>query len=295
MFLVDFLSYITLLLFQQILRFVPETKKRIIGIWLGRLAYYLLKERRKIAEANIKKVFGAFSEKELKSCAKKVFENLGINAVEILSFPFLNKNEYEKRFKLKIEEKAHDALKRRGILALGFHYANWEIMGVISKLLRREIVALARPLKGYRLLDRFVTNLRSQIGLTTIPNRGTSKDVFKLIKEGKIVAILADQREKRSKCVNVEFFGEKAPTTKSIVLIALRTGAPVLPVYPVREGFLRYTFVISNPIEMEKDGILKELIYRNSRKINSFLETLIVKSPEEWFWVHRRWRRKENH
>ena len=74
-------------------------------------------------------------------------------------------------------------------------------------------------------------------------------------------------------------------------MLAMRTGAPVIPVYLRREGFLRYTIVYCEPIEIERKGNIEELIYKNTRKINAFLESLIAAHPDEWFLVHRRWGR----
>ncbi len=73
----------------------------------------------------------------------------------------------------------------------------------------------------------------------------------------------------------------------------MKTGAPVLPVYFVRKGFLRYVIRCNEPLEMERKGNIEELIRKNTRKINAFLETLILENPDEWFWVHQRWERQK--
>ncbi len=292
-FLLDVFSFVILKFLQQILRLIPDRGKKALGTILGRIGYYVLRERRKVAIENMRRAFKSLSDEELKRCAKRVFENLGINLVECLFFPYLKESEYEKRFKVKVEDGAAEALHARGAIALGFHFSNWEITGVLSKLLKREIVAIAKPLKGFRLLGRFVNQLRSKTGLSVISNKEAVGEVVKFVRDGKIVAILADQREKRSKCVYVDFFGEKVPTSKSVPLIALRTKAPVIPIYSIREGFLNYTIVLSHPIEIRRNGHLSSVILENARKVNGFLETLIRTFPEEWFWVHRRWARKK--
>jgi KDO2-lipid IV(A) lauroyltransferase len=179
----------------------------------------------------------------------------------------------------------------KGIMALLFHYGNWEIMGVASFVLQREIIALARPLKRHKYINNFLNKLRHSTGLTIIANENTGRDVIRYLKENRIVAVLGDQREKRSRGVYVEFFGEKVPTSKGIVTICMKTGTPIIPAYPVREGFLRYKIICCEPLEMERKGNIDELIHKNTRRINAFLESIIVKNPDEWFWVHRRWGR----
>jgi KDO2-lipid IV(A) lauroyltransferase len=183
-------------------------------------------------------------------------------------------------------------LKGKGAIALGFHFGNWEVTGIVSKLLGHNIVALARPLKKQVLLNNFLNHLRESTGLTIIVNENTGRMVMRLLKENKLVAILSDQREKRSRGVFVELFGTKVPTSKGTAMIAMKTGAPVIPVYAVRKGFLSYTIVCANPIEMERTGNIEELVEKNTRKINVFLETIIREYPDEWFWVHSRWGRR---
>jgi KDO2-lipid IV(A) lauroyltransferase len=251
-----------------------------------------LTRRRKIAMTNARRIVKGISDAQAKDVVRSCFEKLGINFVELLLIPYLSKEKFPERFHMENMQYVVEATKlNKGILALVFHYGNWEIMGIASFLLKKEVIALARPLKGQRFLQGFINDLRAATGLTVIPNQDTARDAMKYLRENRIVAILGDQREKRSKGVYVELFGEKVPTSKGIAMLAMRTGAPVIPVYLRREGFLRYTIVYCEPIEMDRKGNIEELIYENMRKINGFLERLIAAHPDEWFLVHRRWGR----
>jgi Kdo2-lipid IVA lauroyltransferase/acyltransferase len=279
-------------LFQQFVRILPETCTARVGAFLGRAALRLLSRRRMIALANVRRIAEGIPDAQAKDVVRSCFEKLGINFVELLLIPYLPKEDFPERFHIENVHHVEEAARlNKGILALVFHYGNWEIMGIASFLLQREVIALARPLKGQRFLQGFINHLRAATGLTVIPNQDTARDAMKYLRENRIVAILGDQREKRSKGVYVELFGEKVPTSKGIVMLAMRTGSPVVPVYLRREGFLRYTIVFGEPIEMERKGNIEELIYKNTRKINAFLETLIAAHPDEWFLVHRRWGR----
>lgn len=246
--------------------------------------------------ANARRIVGELTEREARGIARSCFRKLGTNFVETLLIPYVKKEEYAKRFALKGSRYVEEALKGgRGVLALSFHYGNWEIMGVISHLLGCEIVALARPLKKQRYLNAFLTSLRMSTGLSVIPNQDTARDAIRHLKENRMVAILGDQRDKRSKGIFVDFFGEKVPTSRGIALLAMKTGVPVIPIYGEREGFLRHTIVLSKPLEMErrpaKGESLEDLLYRNTRKINAFLETIVAAHPDEWLLVHRRFGR----
>jgi Kdo2-lipid IVA lauroyltransferase/acyltransferase len=279
--------------FQQILRILPEKAQLSAGKFIGRIAFILLRSRRSVALSNIKRVFTNLSDEEIRATAKSNFEKLGTNVIEFLLMPFINDKEMPERFTVEGKEFFEEALhKGKGAIALGFHFCNWEVTGIISKLLGHNIVALARPLKKRFLLNSFLNQLREATGLTIIVNENTGRAVLRLLKENEIVAILADQREKRSRGVFVELFGTKVPTSKGTAMIAMKTGAPVIPVYAVRRGFLQYAFVCGRPIEMERTGNIGELVEKNTRKINAFLECIIIQYPDEWFWVHRRWGRR---
>ncbi|HOT43216.1 MAG TPA: lysophospholipid acyltransferase family protein [Syntrophorhabdaceae bacterium] len=290
--ILDLILIFIIKIIQQCLRILPEHIQKAVGVLLGRLAYHLLKKRRLVAVSNLKKVFKDRDKKDIERIARSCFEKFGINFVEMLLVPYIKKDRYRERFSIENRGYIDSALKKgRGIIAVIFHYSNWEIMGIASVLLGHDVVVLARPLKRHINLNNFLNRIRSSSGLRIIPNEGTGRDIMRHLKENRIVAVLADQREKRSRGVYVEFFGEKVPTNRGVAVVAMKTGAPVIPVYLVREGFLRYRVVCTSPIDIERKGNIDELVEVNLRKINSFLESIILEAPDEWFWVHRRWGR----
>ncbi|MGD0657443.1 MAG: lysophospholipid acyltransferase family protein [Syntrophorhabdales bacterium] len=291
--MIDFLLILVVRGFQGFLRVLPERLSCYTGVSFGRLGYLFLKDRRNVAIRNAMRISPGISREMAQRTARVCFEKLGVDLIEALLFQYLKKSDLADRFRLEMRGGVKETLAEdRGALALGFHYSNWEIMGVASHLLGREIVALARPLKGHAGLNRFLNGLRASTGLTIIPNKDTARAVMRLLKEKRMVAFLGDQREKRSKAVWVELFDHKVPTSKGIVAIAMKTGAPVIPIYSIREGFLRYTVVCDEPVLMERTGgDLEELIYRNARRINEVLERIVGGHPEEWFLVHRRFGR----
>lgn len=272
---------------------LPERLSYFTGVTVGRLGFLFLRDRRRVAIDNVQRIIPGIAKPEARRVARSCFEKLGVNFVEVMLFPFIKKSEYPGRFRLEKRGDVEEVLQaNRGALALGFHYSNWELTGVASFLLNREVVALARPLKGHTDLNAFLNELRGSTGLTIIPNRDTAKDVIRLLKENRMIALLGDQREKRSKGVWVDLFGRKVPTSKGIVMIAMKTGAPIIPIYARREGFLRYTIVYNEPLHIERKGApVEELIARNARRINEFLEGIVAKNPSEWFLVHKRFGR----
>lgn len=251
----------------------------------------LLRERRSVALRNVSKVFKGVDEGRKRDIVKRCFERMGVNLVELLSLRSIT--DLEQRFTVSGLAHILQALEeKRNVILLAFHFSNWELMGLLTRMLGRRIVAVAKPVKHHWLLNKYLNNFRSHLGLRVIPDKGSLREVLRSMAQGMPVAILADQREKRSKAVFVEFFGEKIPTMKAIGILSLRKDCVVIPVHLERQGFLRYRFVVSRPLPIEKEGKKEELIVRNTRHANAFLEGLILKYPEEWFWVHRRWARK---
>lgn len=279
-------------LLQQCLRILPETASVATGKFLGRTGFAFLKKRRAIAISNIQRAFPEISTNDAKNIAQSCFEKLGTNMVELIMIPFLPREEVPARFSLEPLSRIDEAQSGgRGVIALTFHFGNWEIMGITSRFLSQPLVALARPLKKHVLLNSFLNRLRESTGLTIIVNANTGKEVMRLLKKNHIVAVLGDQREKRSRGVFVDFFGRKVSTSKGTAMIGMKTGCPVIPCYPVRKGFLRYTIVCGEAITMERGGNIDAMLEKNTRKINAFLENIIRQYPDEWFWVHQRWGR----
>jgi KDO2-lipid IV(A) lauroyltransferase len=183
---VELLLVKTIRLFQQFLRIWSESIQEAIGKSLGKMAFLILRDRRAVAISNIRRVFPELNKKGLKEIARGCFVKLGIDFVEFLLIPYLPKAEYPMRFKLHKEvgvEKLMDS--GEGIIALAFHFANWEIMGVASVLLKKEIVVLARPLKRHRQINDFLNHLRSSTGLKIIPNADTAMDAIRLLRQGR--------------------------------------------------------------------------------------------------------------
>ena len=277
---------------QHILRALPENVQAATGRLFGSLGYAILRNRRNIAITNIQRAFPDRTRDEAVTIALSCFKKLGTNMIELLMAPFVPEDEVPRRFSFEPRDIAERTLgSGQGVIALTFHFGNWEIMGITSKLLNQPVVALARPLKKNIRLNAFLNGLRESTGLTIIVNENTAKEVMRLLKRKAIIAILGDHREKRSRGVFVDLFGHKVPTSKGTAMLGMKTGCPVVPCYPVRKGFLRYTIMCGEPIVMEREGDIEELIEKNTRKINAFLEDIIRQYPDEWFWVHQRWGR----
>ncbi len=257
--------------------------------------YYLDLEHRKIALQNLRIAFGREkSEKEIRSIMKRNFQNLGMTAIEFFRLPRMDVEAFQSKVNIEGLEICKEALNnKRGILLLLSHFGNWELMGLMSKFLGSTIAVIARPIKKNKRVGRLVTEIRTGTGLEVISTEKASRKVMRVLSQNRMVGILIDQRAKRSEGVWVDFFGKKAPSTPALAVLAMRTGAPVLPVFMVRNGNRKHRLVIQEPLQLVDTGNIKKDVETNTQMMNQTLESMIRQYPDQWFWVHRRWERKE--
>jgi KDO2-lipid IV(A) lauroyltransferase len=217
-------------------------------------------------------------------------------AVEFFRIPRMDVETFRKRVKIEGLEEALRLLgkgKGKGMLLLLSHFGNWEMMGIMSKLIGDSIMVIAKPLKKNKRMDQFITKIRTAAGLEVVSSIKASRAVIKALSRNRVVGILIDQRAKRSEGIWADFFGKKAPTTPSLAVLAMKTGAPVVPVFMVRNGFGKHRLIIQGPLELVHTGDIKKDVEANTQLFNHTLESMIRQYPDQWFWVHRRWERKK--
>ena len=292
--MIQYPIYLVIRGFGFLVNLLPEGLALWVGKQLGHWAYFIDFEHRRVAIKNLEIAFGGEkSGSEIRGIALRTFENLGMNLVEFLRFPGLESEKLME--KLEIEGKFHvdAALRRRkGIIFLLGHIGNWELLGYGSRLLGGNLMAIARPLKENRWLDRFIGEVRRSTGLHVLSSKRVAQKVVAALRQNKMVGILIDQREKRGEGIGVQFFGESASTTPASAFFALKTGAAVIPVYTTRLEGGRHRIVVEPPLELITTGDKAEDLRINTQRHTEILESIIRRQPDQWFWIHRRWERK---
>jgi Kdo2-lipid IVA lauroyltransferase/acyltransferase len=287
--------YLLLRGFSLTVNLLPETLSLWMGRGLGDVMYYLDLEHRKLALQNLFIAFGREkSEREIRSIAKRNFQNLGMMTIEFFRLPKMNVEAFQRKVNIEGLEICKKALNnKKGLLLLLSHFGNWELMGLMSKFLGSSIAVIARPIKKNKWVDRLVREIRSGTGLEVISTEKASRKVMRVLSQNRMVGILIDQRAKRSEGVWVDFFGKKAPSTPALAVLAMRTGAPVVPVFMIRSGYRKHRLVIKKPLQLVDTGNIKKDVETNTQLMNQTLESMIRQYPDQWFWVHRRWERKK--
>ncbi len=290
-------SYATYLMLQAITLFLntlPLSSALWIGRCLGRLAFTFVRTRRTVALSNLQTALGREkSLQEIENLARRTFSNLGMTLVEFLRIPRLRMSYYHRYVRVEGWDHLRRALEGgKGVIALTFHFGNWELPGLGASFFGYPIVALAQRIHN-PWIDRYVRRTRKATGVTILPKRRVTQQVIKHLRQGKIVAIFVDQRERTKSQVFVDFFGKKASTTPSPVIFSLRTGAPMIPLFTVREKNTFHRVIIGAPLVPKTTGDTDTDLRTNAEAYTKVLEGMIRKHPDQYFWLHNRWGAKK--
>jgi KDO2-lipid IV(A) lauroyltransferase len=183
--------------------------------------------------------------------------------------------------------------KGKGVFLLTGHFGNWELMSAALAVRFGDIrgAVVARPI-DFEPLDALVNALRSRFGTEIIMKQRGMRRVLGAVKENKGVGILLDQNVDWYDGVFVKFLGRWACTNKGLALLALRTGAPVIPIFPVRQKDGRYRIFIEPEVELVKTGDKTKDVEENTARFTHFIDRQVRAHPDQYFWFHRRWKTK---
>ena len=187
--------------------------------------------------------------------------------------------------------RAHE--QGRGVLLLTGHFGNWEVATVAGitqfPQYRGLFHFVRRPFKP-ALLNEFVTRRFQRSGFGTLAKRGSLDAILELLGRGAIIVYVFDQHAGAKDGIPVDFFGHPAGTFKSLAVLALNTGAPVIPASSWREPDGTHVLRFEEPLPLIECDDIGEAIRRNTRAYNAALERMLLRHPEQWIWMHRRWK-----
>ncbi len=268
---------------------LPWAIVRALGTGLGLLFHALDGRHRRIALANVSAAFPRKSPAERRALVREVFSHFGRLLFELLKFSHLTPEQALARVEFEGEEYVHEAHRqRRGALLFTGHFGYWEINALAHGTALYPIGVLARPLDNPHL-HQLLEDLRGSTGNHVIYRRGALRRVLRALAANEGVAILIDQHIQAPDAVLVNFFDRPASTTLALAVLALRTGAPVIPVFtlPLPDGRIRCVY--EHPVEPPADET-PEAIRDFTQRCTDVLEMYVRRYPHLWLWMHRRWR-----
>ncbi|MTI59134.1 MAG: lysophospholipid acyltransferase family protein [Firmicutes bacterium] len=278
------------MVFYYIIYFVPDKIDYYIGIGLGKLIYFLLKSRREVTLANLRRALGSnYSEEGLVSLCKKVYQQMGLTFVEFIMTDNLGKDLIESSIEIEGLNYLKEAYQQgKGVIVYTAHFGNWERLGSVISQLGYPVNAIARTQDNV-YFDRKINKIRSSQGINIIPKGISVRKVYKVLKGGELLFILGDQNA-RKKGWQIDFFGIPASTYPGVVQLARRTGSVILPAFLLREEWGKHRLVIKKPYSISKDAS-KDAQQELLQELTGVIEAEIRKKPAQWFWPHRRWKR----
>ncbi len=271
--------------------------KRTEVPWFGTALYHLFPFRRGVVLRNLRRVFGeTLPEQEILRLAQSYYAHFARFLIEFVRLPFMSAKRRQTWIRVENKESPLRAHERgKGLLLLTGHFGNWEVATVAGIQQFTEYRGLfhfvRRPLKP-RWFNEFVTRRFNHAGFGSLDKRGSLDRILDLLASGAIIAYVFDQHAGRRDGVLVDFFGHPANTFKSLAILALSTGAPVIPASSWREPDGNHVLRFEEALPLIECEDVGEAIRRNTQAYNAALERMLLRHPEQWIWMHRRWKER---
>jgi KDO2-lipid IV(A) lauroyltransferase len=275
---------------QALVRPWPRAWALALGRALGRLTALLDPRHVAIAMDNLQRAFPDWDRARCAATARAVYAHFGQILVDIL---WMAGQPRERLMPLVVEQGRENVDRAhaggRGAVYVTAHFGNWEFYGLAWAWMGWPIGVVARPLDN-PLLDARLGAFRTRSGNTVISKRRALADILRFLRQGKGVAILVDQNVQEQDGIFVEFFGRPAATTTVAAALAVKTGCAILPVHCELQGDGRYLFVYGPPLPWTPSGDRQADIARLTQAMTKEIETWVRARPEQWLWMHRRWK-----
>jgi Kdo2-lipid IVA lauroyltransferase/acyltransferase len=270
-------------------RIVPYRFGVCTGGAFGFISYYLLRRERTRAITHLTMVFAEKGSSWVHRTARQSFIHLGKALLEVM---LITPDRLARVVDIRGKENLHKALERgRGVVYVTGHIGNWEVMGHAVAAIH-PLSVIAAPIEPEQVNDMIV-GLRAGMGVRTVlRNRpGAAKELIRIFRENRILGILIDQ-DTDVESAFVDFMGRPAWTPTAAASMAIKFGAPVIFGYVHRTADNRHGVTIEGPLDLIATGDRDKDIIANTAMLTRKIEEAIRSQPEQWVWMHRRWRRQ---
>ncbi|MBI4843333.1 MAG: lysophospholipid acyltransferase family protein [Nitrospirae bacterium] len=274
-----------------ILGLLPRRLSARFGEIAGICLFRIFSDKRRIALKNIEiAVKGGLAIKETpEQVTKKHFINLGRSLAEV-SMIILGRDKTLRDIVFEGIDEYESALKKgRGVILITGHCGNWELVSLAKSWKGMPFSPVARALNN-PYLNCCVESLRTRYGNKVIYKKGALKEILTILNNGGVAGLIIDQSVTESEAVVIEFFGEKVYAMKTPALIAMKTGAAVVPVFVNYLGNGRHRFKFHKEIPLKITGDKEEDVIFNTKAFMKKIEDYIKENPSEWLWIHRRFK-----
>jgi KDO2-lipid IV(A) lauroyltransferase len=277
--------------FIKILGILPRPLSRAFAIALSQLVYLLHFRLRQVGMRNLAMAFPEKSNAERARILRGEFTSLGRQLAELCQFPRYTPQNVDQVVVYDGLENYERAYARgKGVLFLTAHFGGWELSAFAHSLHGHWLHIVMRPMDNV-YLDRMIRRYRTMHGNQTVDKDDFVRGLLAAMKAGEVVGILMDTNMTPPQGIFVNFFGIPACTASGLARIALRTDAAVVPAFTIWDAALgKYRLRFDPALELIRTGELEADIAANTQRFTNVIEDYVRQYPDQWLWVHRRWK-----
>lgn len=289
----QFLIYVLVRTLVAVLEMLPDDLSLRAGKFMGRFVYLVDAKHRNIGVKNLQRAEGMPKDPaEIQRLLRRVYEHFGVSLAEILLIPrMVARGELMQRVSLEGREHLDGALARgRGAIIVVPHMGNWEISAMAVAAGGYKANSVSRPIEN-PWLHAYFTPRRQATGHRLVFREGAIGVMREVLARNEVIAIMPDQNA-HEKGVFVPFFGRPASTGRTTALMAIKSGAPIVPAKCYREGRLKHRVVFTEPLRPDDALPLDEAVRKLTAEMTARIEGWVRERPEQWMWLHARWKTK---
>lgn len=285
------LEYGLVWLIVKLLGLLPRSAARGVGATIGWIAFHFMGRLRRTALLNLALAFPTARIADRTRIVRTMYRNLGWQLAEFCQMPHYTLSQANQFIRYEGLEHYLAARERgHGVLVLTGHLGAWELSSFYHSLAGHPMSMVIRRLDN-PLVDRFVNAIRCMHGNRVLHKNDFARGLIAAMRAGETVGVLMDTNMTPPQGVFVDFFDHAACTASGVARVALRTGAAVLPGFMVWEpGEQRYVLHFLPALQLANTGDDDRDATANTQIFTTALEDVIRRYPEQWLWVHRRWK-----
>ncbi|MFH1845738.1 MAG: lysophospholipid acyltransferase family protein [bacterium] len=273
-------------------RLFPRSVLLAWGRWLGSVTYGVLRTRRRVVLTNLRAAFGhEKNEQELQQLAFDFYRQLGMTLMEFFTLHSLSREDIRELVTLEGTEHLESCRELgRGAMLTSGHFGNWELLGAVIAAHGYPVHYLIKS-QSNPYVDRMHNDIRARAGIGVIRQGASVRHLVYALRRNELVGILGDQ-DAGNQGLFMDFLGQEASVARGPAYMAFRTGCPVIPTAIIRQPDGRHRVIIKPPIQPDPTWNEERAVYELTRAHTAQLEQFIRQFPEQYFWVHRRWKTK---
>lgn len=287
----SFFEYILVLALEKLICALPWRWAMAFGRGLGRFIFSVLAIRKKVTCDNLQHAFPEKTRTEIEDIARRAYIHFGQSIIEFLRMPIMSAAYFQEKIRFVPDDFVAGIVREPlGAICLSGHFGNWELLAASLAQSGIAMIGVAKEQRNH-LVDRMIARNRHQLGIETVPTGMAVRAVVKALKQNKFIALLGDQDAHREG-VFVHFMGRPSSTAPGPASLALKTGAPIIFGAIVREENGRHTGYLERVDFSDLSGDSPENIKILTQRHAAVLEKFVRTWPEQWFWMHKRWKTK---